>query len=148
MTFLNKDLAKYILYLSTKRSQFLKKISNIFKKTYKNIFSEDIKIDILRRAIIDEIAELDRLRGQERDSRAPVERDQQSIGRFSRLDAMQRQAMNIANDARRQYCQLVLSAVWKRIDDVDYDYCHQCDDLIGAGRLAIDPAAVLCVGCA
>ena len=110
--------------------------------------SEDIKIDILRRAIIDEIAELDRLRGQERDSRAPVELDQQSIGRFSRLDAMQQQATNIANDARRQYRQLVLSAVSKRIDDVDYGYCHQCDDLIGAGRLAIDPAAVLCVGCA
>ena len=38
--------------------------------------SEDIKIDILRRAIIDDIAELDRLRGQERDSRAPVKLDQ------------------------------------------------------------------------
>ena len=110
--------------------------------------SEDIKIDILRRAIIDEIAELDRFWGQERDSRAPVELDQQSIGGFSRLDAMQQQAMNIANDARRQYRQLVLSAVSKRINDVDYGYRHQCDDLIGAGRLAIDPAAVLCVGCA
>ena len=110
--------------------------------------SEDIKIDILRRAIIDEIAELDRLRGQERDSRAPVELDQQSIGRFSRLDAMQQQATDIANDARRQHRQLVLSAVSKRIDDVDYGYCHQCGDLIGAGRLAIDPAAVLCVGSA
>ena len=110
--------------------------------------SEDIKIDILRRAIIDEIAELDRLRGQARDSCAPVEQDQQSIGRLSRLDAMQQQAMNVANDARRQYRQLELSAVLKRIDDVDYGYCHQCDDLIGAGRLAIDPAAVLCVGCA
>ena len=48
---------------------------------------EAIDIETLRQAIIDEIAELDRLRGQERDSRAPVERDQQSIGRFSRLDA-------------------------------------------------------------
>ena len=65
--------------------------------------SEDIKIDILRRAIIDEIAELDRLRGQERDSRAPVELDQQSIGRFSRLDAMQQQATNIANWYYRLY---------------------------------------------
>jgi hypothetical protein len=37
--------------------------------------SEDIKIDILRRAIIDEIAELDRLRGQARDDRALVELD-------------------------------------------------------------------------
>ena len=110
--------------------------------------SEDIKIDILRRAIINEIAELDRLRGQARDSCAPVELDQQSIRRLSRLDAMQQQATNIANDARRQYRQVVLSAALKRIDDRDYGYCHQCDDLIGAGRLAIDPAALLCVGCA
>ena len=43
---INKDLARYILYLSTKRSEFLKKISSIFKNTYKDIFSEDIKIDI------------------------------------------------------------------------------------------------------
>ena len=91
---------------------------------------------------------MDRLRGQKRDSRAPVDLDQQSIGRFSRFDAMQQQTMNVANDARRQYRQLVLSAVSKRIDDGDSGYCHQCDDLIGAGRLAIDSAAMLCVRCA
>ena len=110
--------------------------------------SEDIKIDTLRQAIIDEIAELDRLRGQARDSRAPVELDQQSIGRLSRLDAMQQQAMNIANDARRQHRQVALSAALKRIDDGDFGYCHKCDDLIGAGRLAIDPASMLCIRCA
>ena len=50
---------------------------------------------------MDEIAELDRLRGLARDNRAPVELDEQSIGRLSRMDAMQQQAMNFANDARR-----------------------------------------------
>ena len=110
--------------------------------------SEDIKIDILYRAIIDEIVELDRLRGQAQDSRAPVELDQQSIGRLSRLDAMQQQAMNIANYARCQHRQVALLAALKRIDDWDYGYRHQCDDLIGTGRLAIDPVAMLCVRCA
>ena len=104
--------------------------------------SEEIKLDMLRRAIIDEIAELDCLRVQARDSRAPVELDQQLVGRLSRLDAMQQQAMNLANDAQCQYRQVVLSAALKRIDDGDYGYCHQSDDLIGVGRLTIDPAAV------
>ncbi len=107
-----------------------------------------IDIDALRQSIMDEIAELDRLRGLARDNRAPVELDEQSIGRLSRMDAMQQQAMNFANDARRQHRQVALLAALKRIDDEDYGYCHQCDDLIGAGRLSIDSAAMLCVRCA
>ena len=110
--------------------------------------SEDIKIDQLRRAIIDEITELDRLRKQARDSRAPVKLDQQSIGRLSRMDAMQQQAMNIANDARRKHRHAALLAALNRMDDGVYGYCHKCDDLIGVGRLEIDPAAMLCVQCA
>ena len=102
----------------------------------------------IRQAIIDEIAELDRLRGQARDSRAPVVLDQQSVGRLSRMDAMQQQAMHIANDTRRQHRYAALSAALKRMNDGDYGYCHQCDEMIGAGRLAIDPAAMLCVQCA
>ena len=94
---------------------------------------------------MNEIADLDRVRGQARDSCAPVTLDQQSVGRLSRMDAMQQQAMHIANDARRQHRQVFLSAALKRIDDRDYGYCDQCDDLIGAGRLAIDSAAMLCV---
>ena len=109
---------------------------------------EAIEIEILRQAIIDEIAELNRLRGQARESRAPVVLDQQSVGRLSRMDAMQQQAMHIANDARRQHRHAALSAALKRMDEGDYGYCHQCDEMIGAGRLVIDPATMLCVHCA
>jgi len=87
------------------------------------------------------------LRGQARDSRAPVALDQQSVGRLSRMDAMQQQAMHIANDARRQQRHMALLAALKRMDAGDYGYCHQCDEMIGAGRLAIDPSVTLCVHC-
>ena len=110
--------------------------------------SEAIDIETLRQAIIDEIAELGRLRGQARDSRAPVVLDQQSVGRLSRMDAMQQQAVHIANDTRRQHRYAALLAALKRMDNGDYGYCHQCDEMIGTGRLAIDPAAMLCVECA
>ena len=53
-------------------------------------------INALRQSIMNEIADLDRLRGQAQESCAPVTLDQQSVGRLSRMDAMQQQAMHIA----------------------------------------------------
>ena len=110
--------------------------------------AETINIEALRQSIIDEMTVLDHLRTQARDSRAPVQLDQQSVGRLSRMDAMQQQAMNIANDTRRQHRHQALMAALKRIETGDYGYCHNCDDAIGAGRLGIDPAVTLCVDCA
>ena len=110
--------------------------------------AETIEIEALRQRIIDELTALDHLRTQARDSHAPVQLDQQSVGRLSRMDAMQQQAMNIANDTRRQHRHQALMAALKRIETRDYGYCHNCDDSIGAGRLGIDPAVTLCVDCA
>ena len=107
-----------------------------------------IDIKPLRQSILNEIADLDRLREQASDSCAPVTLDQQSVGRLSRMDAMQQQAMHIANDARRQQRHTALLAALKLMDAGDYGYCQQCDEMIGEGRLAIDPAVTLCVNCA
>ena len=107
-----------------------------------------IDINTLRQSIMNEIADLDRLRGQARDGCAPVTLDQQSVGRLSRMDAMQQQAMHIANDARRQQRHSALLAALKLMDAGDYGYCQQCDEMIGERRLAIDPAVTLCVNCA
>ena len=109
--------------------------------------AETIEIEALRQRIIDELTALDHLRTQSRDSRAPVQLDQQSVGRLSRMDAMQQQAMNIANDTRRQHRHQALMAALKRIETRDYGYCHNCDDAIGTGRLGIDSAVMLCVDC-
>ena len=64
------------------------------------------------------------------------------------MHAIQQHAMNIANDTWRQHRQVALLPALKRIDGGNYGYCHQCDDFVGADRLAIDPAAMLCVRCA
>ena len=64
------------------------------------------------------------------------------------MDAMQQQAMHIANDARRKQRHTALLAALKLMDAGDYAYCHQCEEMIGSGRLAIDPAVTLCVNCA
>ena len=107
-----------------------------------------IDINTLRQSIMNEIADLDRLRGQARDSCAPVTLDQQSVGRLSRMDAMQQQSMELATEDRRQQRLTALAAALLRIEAGDYGHCLKCDDEIAAGRLAADPAVSLCIGCA
>jgi len=80
--------------------------------------------------------------------RKPVELDQQSVGRVSRGDAMQVQAMAKAQDARRAARIMMIDAALKRIEVGDYGYCAECDEEIPEKRLAVDPAAPRCVKCA
>ncbi len=80
--------------------------------------------------------------------RRPVELDQQSVGRLSRMDAMQLQAMAQAVDSRRQGRLQRIEGALQRLDDGDYGDCADCGEDIPAKRLAIDPTIALCVTCA
>jgi DnaK suppressor protein len=79
---------------------------------------------------------------------APVELDQSRVGRLSRMDAMQRQAMDQAT-ARllAKETQRIRTAL-KRITTGDYGYCLQCEEEIATGRLKADPSALTCIQCA
>jgi DnaK suppressor protein len=77
-----------------------------------------------------------------------VELDQASVGRVSRMDAMQGQAMAIAANQRRQVELQKIKAALKRIDHKDYGYCLECDEEIAEPRLKLDPASSLCIECA
>ncbi len=101
-----------------------------------------------RPRIAAELAELDAATAATSDDRKPVELDQQSVGRLSRMDAMQGQAMAAALEARRAQRRSALSAAMARIEEGEYGWCAHCGDFIGDGRLTVDPAAVLCVTCA
>ena len=83
-----------------------------------------------------------------KDSRAPVKLDQQSVGRLSRMDAMQQQSMELAKEERRQHRLAALAAALRRVKSGDYGFCLKCDDKIAAGRLAVDPAVTICIDCA
>jgi len=81
-------------------------------------------------------------------SRKTVELDQQSVGRLSRQDALQQQAMAKAQDARRANELRRIDAALARIEAGDYGWCAECGEAIGAKRLDIDPIADCCVSCA
>ena len=82
------------------------------------------------------------------DARDAVELDQQSVGRLSRMDAMQQQAMSKATEQNRQRELVRIEAAERRVRDEDYGYCEECGEEIPDGRLAIDPMATMCVRCA
>lgn len=92
--------------------------------------------------------ELETLSQISEDARATVELDQQSVGRLSRMDALQGQAMAQASERQRRLDLQKIEAAVKRLEEGDYGYCLDCGDEIAEKRLEIDPAAALCVTCA
>lgn len=79
----------------------------------------------------------------------PVELDQPTVGRLSRMDAMQHQQM--AKATKRQM-ELRLAQVKKALrlfeDDPDeYGLCRNCGESIGRKRLAVRPEAPFCIEC-
>lgn len=77
-----------------------------------------------------------------------MELDQQSVGRLSRMDAMQQQAMAQAAERARKRDLMRIEMAERRLKDGDYGYCEDCGEEIPDGRLAIDPMAERCVKCA
>jgi len=104
--------------------------------------------DAARAALEAERADLLSASDEAKGERAPVALDQQSVGRLSRMDAMQVQAMAKAVDERRQARLRLIDMALKRLDSGDYGYCVNCEEPIPAKRLAIDPAVARCVECA
>ena len=92
-----------------------------------------------------ELAEEDRM---SMEARAPVTLQQDSVGRLSRIDAMQQQQMALAAEKRRQSERSRIAAALHRLDQAEWGYCLTCGEEIAARRLEHDPSVAECVGCA
>ncbi|MGD8998984.1 MAG: TraR/DksA C4-type zinc finger protein [Granulosicoccaceae bacterium] len=79
---------------------------------------------------------------------AAVELDQTRVGRLSRMDALQGQAMSVAARQRRELELKAIAAALVRIDKHEYGECLACGEAIAAARLEIDPATRFCIHCA
>lgn len=104
--------------------------------------------DAIRAALVARRAELEALREASAESRKVVTLDQQSVGRLSRMDALQGQAMAQAAEQRRMTEIARIDAALKRLDAGTYGECLRCGEEIESKRLAADPAATLCLDCA
>ncbi len=107
--------------------------------------AEQKKFADLLHTTIDELEALDAATST---NRAAVTLDQTSVGRLSRMDAMQQQAMANATSQRRQLDISKAKAALLRIKDSEYGYCAECGDAIARKRLQHNPAVPTCITCA
>jgi len=83
-----------------------------------------------------------------KESSSPVELDLSRVGRLSRMDALQAQAMSIESVRRREAKMRKIDAALERIRKGDYGFCLQCGEAVDPSRLHFDPSASLCIRCA
>ena len=93
-------------------------------------------------------AELEAVAATGEESAAVVELDQSKVGRLSRMDAMQGQAMAQASSQRREQMLRNITAALGRLERDEYGDCQSCDEPINPKRLEFDPTATLCIDCA
>ena len=77
----------------------------------------------------------------------PVTLDQQSVGRVSRIDAIQQQQMAIANQQQSSSILRGIELALRRIEEASYGDCLECGEAIAYARLQAQPSVSLCIGC-
>jgi DnaK suppressor protein len=82
------------------------------------------------------------------ESSGTVHLDQQSVGRLSRMDALQSQALAQAGKVRADRQLRLIEAALLRIDNDEYGDCRECGEPINPKRLEVDPTSLHCIQCA
>ena len=108
----------------------------------------EAETDLLRQRLLALQAELTDQRETGREAEKTVELDQTGVGRLSRMDALQGQAMSKESGRRRSLALQKVAAALGRIDRGDYGDCLLCGEQIALPRLTFDPSATLCIECA
>jgi DnaK suppressor protein len=103
---------------------------------------------LIRRRIEDMRASLRTASASAAESRAPVQLDQTSVGRLSRIDAIQAQSMALAAERRRAIELARIEQTLTRLAAGTYGICVKCDEPIEPRRLALDPTIPICLACA
>ncbi|MGY9001018.1 MAG: TraR/DksA family transcriptional regulator [Rhodospirillales bacterium] len=108
----------------------------------------DVKAEKAKATLLALKEELIRLVQSSKEGRQPVELDQTAVGRLSRMDALQGQAMALEQARRRELEITRIESALKRIESGDYGYCLSCDEEVEAKRLELDPTTPTCISCA
>lgn len=106
------------------------------------------QLNRLRDTLEEQYQDLLRITADASESTRPVELDQACIGRLSRMDAIQGQAIALETQRRRAIQLSRIRAALGRIERDEYGFCVACDEPIAPARLETDPATPLCIGCA
>lgn len=108
---------------------------------------EPLQIEQLRELLEEKQRELETQLASGADATRPVTLDQQSVGRVSRIDAIQQQQMAIASQQQATQIAKRIELALQRIESAEYGYCLQCEEPIAFARLQAQPFANLCLAC-
>ena len=106
------------------------------------------ELTVHRKNINEQLKNIESLEETARDAAQTVTLDQSRVGRLSRMDALQGQAMAKATVQRRQLELVQLRKALKRIDDGSFGECSECLEQIDPRRVTHNPAVALCLNCA
>lgn len=109
---------------------------------------EDLDLNFYKNRLEERLAEILSGREVQQKEGAPIELDQTKVGRLSRMDAIQQQAMAQATARRTELELQRIRAALGRLRSGDYGYCVTCEEEITEGRLRVDPATLICIECA
>lgn len=109
---------------------------------------DDDQLKAFAQQLRDQKSDLETLLVESHASRSAVQLDQTSVGRLSRMDAMQAQQLALAAGRKRELALSSIESALQRMRDGDFGYCMICDDEIGLKRLKFDPSLPTCVVCA
>ena len=84
---------------------------------------------------------------QGQNAQKTVEPDQQSVGRLSRMDAGQSQAMAQAHQRRRDRLKEPLQLALQRLKEEEFGYYHECGDEIEEARFLANPVVIKFLSC-
>ena len=116
----------------------LRQLLNIMQKLDKEAFKK--KIDLLIKKMTAEVADLE-------DLAKPIA-PENSIGRVSRMDAINNKGVTEAALRNKKSRLGALVTAKLRLDSEDFGYCKNCKNLIQEARLMYLPESDYCVRCA
>ena len=110
--------------------------------------ASDIDHATIKSRLLQEREELNALDATSSEAVQPVELDQSRVGRLSRMDAMQAQAMSLETKRRREIQLTRIDSALHRLESGRFGDCLRCGEPIDSKRLAFDLSVVLCIDCA
>jgi DnaK suppressor protein len=109
---------------------------------------KDIDLEYYKKLLLERSDAITASREARQKDAQPVELDQTRVGRLSRMDALQQQAMSQATIRRAEMELQRITAALNRMKSGEYGYCLRCEEEIAEGRLRVDPTTLLCISCA
>ncbi|MFP4446745.1 MAG: TraR/DksA family transcriptional regulator [Desulfosudaceae bacterium] len=105
---------------------------------------DDLDLEYFKERLEQRLAEI--IEGKKKFT--PLELDQSRIGRLTRMDAMQQQAMDQAATRLAAMEEQRIRTALRRLAESEYGYCLTCDEEIAEARLRVDPSVLNCITCA